>query len=117
MQLAIAATGFAGVIAELLLHEHWAEPWQVVPVVLCGAGLAAISAFAVSPGETTARLLEVAMLAAAAGAVIGMVQHTAGQPRLRARDLPRRPVCPSCSAVASRASRRCSRPAASPSAP
>ena len=29
MQLAIAAAGFAGVIAELVLHEHWAEPWQV----------------------------------------------------------------------------------------
>ena len=28
MQLAIAAAGFAGVMAELVLHEHWAEPWQ-----------------------------------------------------------------------------------------
>ena len=38
MQLAIAAAGFAGVMAELVLHEHWAEPWQVVPFFLCGAG-------------------------------------------------------------------------------
>ena len=39
MQLAIAAVGFAGVIAELVLHEHWAEPLQVVPFFLCGAGI------------------------------------------------------------------------------
>ena len=78
MQLGIAAAGFAGVIAELVLHEHWAAPWQVVPFFLCGAGLAAIAAFAASPGRTTARLLQAAMLAAAAGAVIGMVQHLQG---------------------------------------
>ena len=72
MQLAIAAVGFAGVIAELVLHEHWAEPLQVVPFFLCGAGIGA------SPGRVTARLLQVVMLLAAVGAVIGMVQHLRG---------------------------------------
>ena len=76
MQLAIAAVGFVGVIAELVLHEHWAAPWQVVPFFLCGAGIAAIAAFAASPGRSTARLLQVVMLGAAA--VIGMVQHLQG---------------------------------------
>ena len=78
MQLAIAAVGFAGVIAELVLHEHWAEPWQVAPFFLCGAGLAAIAGFAASPGRVTARLLQAVMLLAAAGAVIGTVQHLQG---------------------------------------
>ena len=78
MQLAIAAAGFAGVTAELVLHEHWAEPWQVVPFFLCGSGLAAIAAFAASPGRVTVRLLQAVMLLAAAGAVIGMVQHLQG---------------------------------------
>lgn len=78
MQLAIASAGFAGVIAELVLHEHWAEPWQVAPFCLCGAGLAAIAAFAANPGQVTARLLQAVMLAAAAGAVVGVVQHLQG---------------------------------------
>ncbi len=78
MQLSIAAVGFAGVIAELVLHEHWAAPWQVVPFFLCGAGIAAIAVFAANPGRVTARLLQAVMLLAAAGAVIGMVQHLQG---------------------------------------
>ena len=78
MQLAIAAVGFAGVIAELVLHERWAEPLQVVPFFLCGAVIGAIAAFAASPGRVTARLLQVVMLLAAVGAGIGMVQHLRG---------------------------------------
>ena len=73
MQLAIAAAGFAGVIAEVVLHEHWAEPWQVVPFFLCGAGIAAIAAFAARPGGATARVLRVVMLSAA---VIGPISAT-----------------------------------------
>jgi hypothetical protein len=94
MQLAIAAAGFAGVIAELVLHEHWAEPWQVVPFFLCGAGIAAIAAvaaFAASPGRATARVLRVVMLIAAVGAVMGIVQHLQGQHGVRARNLSRVP--------------------------
>ena len=94
MQLAIAAAGFAGVIAELVLHEHWAEPWQVVPFFLCGAGIAAIAAiaaFAASPGRATARVLRVVMLLAAVGAVMGIVQHLQGQHGVRARNLSRVP--------------------------
>ena len=89
LQLAIAAVGFAGVIAELVLHEHWAEPWQLVPFFLCGAGIAA---FAASPGRVTARLLQVVMLLAAVGAVIGMVQHLQGNLGFEREIFPKAPL-------------------------
>ncbi len=89
IQLAIAAAGFAGVIAELVLHEHWAEPWQLVPFFLCGAGIAA---FAASPGRVTARLLQVVMLLAAVGAVIGMVQHLQGNLGFEREIFPKAPL-------------------------
>ena len=92
LQLAIAAVGFAGVIAELVLHEHWAEPWQLVPFFLCGAGIAAIVAFAASPGRVTARLLQVVMLLAAVGAVIGMVQHLQGNLGFEREIFPKAPL-------------------------
>ena len=92
LQLAIAAAGFAGVIAELVLHEHWAELWQLVPFFLCGAGIAAIVAFAASPGRSTARLLQVVMLLAAVGAVIGMVQHLQGNLGFEREIFPKAPL-------------------------
>jgi hypothetical protein len=92
MQLAIAAAGFAGVIAELVLHEHWAEPWQVVPFFLCGAGIAAIAAFAARPGGATARVLRVVMLSAAVGAVAGIVQHLQGNMAFEREIFPESPV-------------------------
>ena len=92
MQFAIATAGFAGVIAELVLHEHWAEPWQVVPFFLCGAGIAAISAFAARPGGATARVLRVVMLIAAVGAVAGIVQHLQGNMAFEREIFPESPV-------------------------
>ena len=92
LQLAIAAAGFAGVIAELVLHEHWAEPWQLVPFFLCGAVIVAIVAFAASPGRSTARLLRVVMLLAAVGAVIGMVQHLQGNLGFEREIFPKAPL-------------------------
>ena len=67
MQLAIAGAGFGGVIAELVLLGHWAEPFQVVPLVLSGAGIAAIAAFALRPGLGTARVLQGLMILVALG--------------------------------------------------
>ena len=92
MQFAIATAGFAGVIAELVLHEHWAEPWQVVPFFLCGAGIAEIAAFAARPGGATARVLRVVMLIAAVGAVAGIVQHLQGNMAFEREIFPESPV-------------------------
>ena len=92
MQFAIATAGFAGVIAELVLHEHGAEPWQVVPFFLCGAGIAAIAAFAARPGGATARVLRVVMLIAAVGAVAGIVQHLQGNMAFEREIFPESPV-------------------------
>ena len=36
--LGIVAAGFAGMIAELLLMEHWGLPWQITPFTLSAAG-------------------------------------------------------------------------------
>ena len=78
VQLLVGGIGFAGLIGELILLEHWALPWQLVPFFLCGGGIGAIVLFAVAPRLWTARLLQVVMVLAAAGAVVGMIQHLRG---------------------------------------
>ena len=78
IQLAIGGVGFAGLIVELVLLEHWARPLQLVPFFLCGAGVAAIATFALLPTRGTGRLLQGIMVLVAVGAVIGMVQHLQG---------------------------------------
>ena len=47
--LGIAAAGFAGMIAELLLVEHWGLPWQITPFTLSAVAIVSIFLFALRP--------------------------------------------------------------------
>ena len=76
--LGIAAAGFAGMIAELLLVEHWGLPWQITPFTLSAVAIVSIFLFALRPRVLTAVLLRLVMAAVVAGAALGMYQHVAG---------------------------------------
>ncbi len=76
--LGIAAAGFAGMIAELLLMEHWGLPWQITPFTLSAAAILSIGLFALRPAALTVVLLRLVMSAVIAGAALGMYQHVAG---------------------------------------
>ena len=76
--LGIAAAGFAGMIAELLLVEHWALPWQITPFTLSAVAIVSIFLFALRPRVLTAVLLRLVMASVIAGAALGMYQHVAG---------------------------------------
>ena len=49
--LGIAAAGFAGMIAELLLVEHWGLPWQITPFTLSAVAIVSIGLFALRPSS------------------------------------------------------------------
>ena len=53
--LGIAAAGFAGMIAELLLVEHWGLPWQITPFTLSAVAIVSIGLFALRPRVLTSR--------------------------------------------------------------
>ncbi len=76
--LGIAAAGFAGMIAELLLVEHWGLPWQITPFTLSAVAIVSIFLFALRPRVLTAVLLRLVMASVIAGAALGMYQHVAG---------------------------------------
>lgn len=76
--LAIAATGFAGMVVELVLTEHWGQASQIIPFVLSAAAVVSIGLFALRPGAKTAVLVRVVMIAVIVGAVFGILQHVGG---------------------------------------
>lgn len=75
--LAILVVGIAGTWAELLLLDH-TESWQLVPVVLLGAGMLALSLHGVRPRTMTTRGVQAAMLLFVISGLAGVGLHFKG---------------------------------------
>lgn len=75
--LAILVVGIAGTWAELLLLDH-TESWQLVPVVLLGAGLAVLAWHAMRPRPVTVRMVRAAMVIYVASGFAGLALHLKG---------------------------------------
>lgn len=73
--LGLAAFLCLGTLVELLFQEHFQEPLQFVPLVLCAAGFIVIAIVLLHPSRATIWILRVVMGIAAAASVIGVVQH------------------------------------------
>ena len=77
-QLTIAAAGFCGLAAELILLEHWGEPLRLAPFVAAAAGLASIALFGFHPRLWTARQLRLVMILLVVTAIAGGALHLRG---------------------------------------
>lgn len=76
--LAVLAVGTLGTGVELLLLEHTEDAWQLVPLVLLGAGLVIMGWHTLGPGRTSLRALQGLMLLFVASGVAGILLHYRG---------------------------------------
>ena len=76
--LALIALGALGLIGELVLLEHYEDPWQWAPLVALGVGLFALIGVAVRPGPGTIRFLQIVSVACVILGVVGVWLHFSG---------------------------------------
>lgn len=75
MLLALVLFGSAGLLAELLLLEHYDEAYQLIPLVLLTAGLVSGLAVGLRPSRRTIRAFQALMAAFLVAAVLGLWFH------------------------------------------
>src|SRR5687768_4376458 len=75
MLLAILVLGLAGTGAELVLLQHYGDGWQLVPLALIAAALAAVAWHVVTTGPASVRALRGIMAAFVASGFIGLTMH------------------------------------------
>ena len=73
--LAMAIFLFAGTVVELIFQEHTGEPQQIIPFILSGLGIAALTAVLIRPRHSTLVALRVSMLLAILGSAVGLFIH------------------------------------------
>jgi hypothetical protein len=73
--LTILLLGIAGISLELWLMAHTEDVYQLIPLWLAGAGVAAGVAVAIRPSIGTVRLFQAVMVLFLISGVIGMVLH------------------------------------------
>jgi hypothetical protein len=73
--LVMAALSLLVILIELWLEEHAQEPLQLIPFVLCGAGLIALVAALVRPAKPMLLALRAVMVVVALGGLLGTGVH------------------------------------------
>lgn len=73
--LAVLAFGCVGLLTELVLLEHYAEVYQLPPLVLCSVTLAAIVWHWTASGPMSVRALQVCGLLLVIAGVVGIGLH------------------------------------------
>lgn len=75
---ALVVLGTAGLLAELLLLEHWDDPWQWAPLALLGLGLPLALLALLRPGPRTLAPFGALMAVYVAAGIAGVVLHYRG---------------------------------------
>jgi hypothetical protein len=78
MILGLVLLGIIGLVAELLLQEHFESATQIIPLATLGAGLATTIIVARNPTRFTLRLFIIMMIVFVAAGVLGLVLHFKG---------------------------------------
>jgi hypothetical protein len=76
--LAVLGLGLTGVGVELLLIQHYEEPWQLAPLILVAMSLAMILWHAAGRSRASVHGLQAAMLLCLAGGLAGVALHFRG---------------------------------------
>lgn len=72
---AVLLLAFVGTLVELFLLGHDEDRWQIVPLVLLGAGTVSLAWTAIRPSAPAVRVFQVVMALFIAAGAIGLVQH------------------------------------------
>jgi hypothetical protein len=75
--LIVVAFIYLVTLAELVLEEHFKEPNQLIPLVLCGLGMLAVLVVLFRPQRNTILALRAIMVVAALGSLLGIYLHLA----------------------------------------
>lgn len=70
--------GLAGTEAELVLLEHYEDPWQFVPLVLVAGAAAVLALHRMRPDEKSRRALKALMLLFLVAGIAGLALHFRG---------------------------------------
>ncbi len=76
--LSVLGLGLTGVGVELLLIQHYEEPWQLAPLILVAVSLAVILWHAAGRSRASVRGLQAAMLLCLVGGLTGVGLHFRG---------------------------------------
>ena len=76
--LGIVLLGIVGLLAELLLLEHFESRTQWIPLVTLGLGLATTTVAARSPTRASMRAFQVTMALFVIAGIVGLVLHLKG---------------------------------------
>lgn len=75
MLLFILLLGLAGTAAELVLLQHYEDPWQLVPLALIGLALAVLAWHGLTAGSASVRAIQVLMALFVVSGLIGVGLH------------------------------------------
>jgi hypothetical protein len=78
LMLLLAAIGLTGLVVELAAIGHYEEPWQVAPLVVVGASLAAMLGHVLRPGAIGVVILRAAMALVVLVGLTGVLMHYQG---------------------------------------
>jgi hypothetical protein len=76
--LALVAVGILGLLAELLLMEHFDSWTQLIPLIVLGLGLAATASVALFPTAQSVRIFQAVMVAFILAGLAGLWLHYRG---------------------------------------
>jgi hypothetical protein len=76
--LGVFLLGALGTAAELVLLEHYEDPWQWAPLALLGAGLLAVGLLHARPTAALVRLVRALMGLFVASGAVGVALHLKG---------------------------------------
>jgi hypothetical protein len=71
----VLVLGLLGTEAELLLLEHYEEPWQVAPIVLIALAIAALARHRSRRDSVSLRTFQVLMVMCLAAGLLGIALH------------------------------------------
>lgn len=73
--LTILLLGIAGISLELWLMAHTEDLYQLIPLILAGAGVLSLAVAAIKPSPGSVRLLQAVMGLFLLSGIVGMVLH------------------------------------------
>ncbi len=76
--LGLLILGMLGTGAELVLLEHTESVWQIVPLVVLGAGVISSATLLALPTRASLRVLQAVMTTSIAAGIAGLVLHYRG---------------------------------------
>jgi hypothetical protein len=89
VMLVILVLAMGGIFVELLLTEHFADVWQLIPLCLIGLGLPVVAWHARAPSVSSARTLRALMTLFVLSGLLGVFLHYRGNVEFELEENPR----------------------------